>query len=101
MKRLRKNDLVVVIAGKNLGKTGRVKRLVGEDRVIVENINKVKIHKKAKQDSPAGIEETESAIHISNVMHVDPKTKERCRVRFQGKGREKVRISVKSNEVVS
>ena len=100
MNRLRKNDLVMVTVGKDKGRTGRVKSFVGEDRVVVERVNMIKRHRKPSKSSPGGIEEKESAIHVSNVMLVDPKTKERTRVRYSLKGNEKFRVAVKSGEVI-
>lgn len=100
MNRLRKNDLVMVIVGKDKGRTGRIKSWVGSDRVIVERVNMIKRHRKPSKNFPGGIEEKEAAIHVSNVMWVDPKTKERTRIRCSMKGNEKLRVSVKSGEVI-
>lgn len=100
MQRIKKNDLVVVIAGKDKGRTGRVKEVRTNNRVIVEKINVVKRHRKAAKDFPGGIEEKEAPIHISNVMAVDPKSKDRTRVRAKVSGKDKLRVSVKSGEVI-
>ena len=100
MNRIQKNDQVIVIGGKDKGKTGRIKSLVGSDRVIVENINKVKRHRKPARDYPGGIEEREAPVHISNVMLVDPKTKDPTRVRFKIVNEKKIRVSVKSGEAI-
>jgi large subunit ribosomal protein L24 len=68
--RIRKNDMVMVIAGRDRGKTGKVMRLLpAQDRVIVERLNMVKRHTKPRgAASPGGIVEREAALDISNVM---------------------------------
>jgi large subunit ribosomal protein L24 len=67
---IRKNDSVMVIAGKERGKTGKVLRVLPDkDRVIVERVNMVKRHSKPKgPQQPGGIVEKEAAIHASNIM---------------------------------
>lgn len=66
---VKKNDLVMVTAGKDKGKTGKVLRIVKKkDRLIVEKINVIKRHVKPSQKSKGGIMERESPIHLSNVM---------------------------------
>lgn len=68
--RIRKNDMVMVIAGKERGKTGKVLRVLRDrDRVIIERLNLVKRHQKPRGvQSPGGIVEKEASIHISNVL---------------------------------
>ncbi len=80
--RIKKNDLVEVITGKNRGKRGKVLRVVTEtDRVFVEGVNILKKHERATQSNQqGGITEREHAVHVSNVMLVDPKTNERTRI---------------------
>ncbi|UJR85961.1 Hypothetical protein I5071_80420 [Sandaracinus amylolyticus] len=96
--RVKKDDQVVVIAGKDKGTKGRVLRVIREeDRVIVEGVNRVKRHTKPTPKNPSGgIIEKEAAIHISNVMLVDAKTDKPTRVRFAEKDGKKVRVAVKS-----
>jgi large subunit ribosomal protein L24 len=66
--RVKKGDLVKVLAGKDKGRTGKVLRIVaGEDRVFVEGANLVKRHQKASGEQPGQILEKEAALHISNV----------------------------------
>jgi large subunit ribosomal protein L24 len=69
MAHVRQGDLVVVIAGKEKGKTGKVLRILNKkDRVVVEGLQKVKRHTKPSQKSPqGGIVEREGSIHFSNV----------------------------------
>ena len=99
--RIRKGDNVVVISGKDKGKTGKVTRvLVEEDRVVVEGINLVKRHTRPTPRNPSGgILEREQALHASKVMPVDPKTGKGTRVRSKElDGGKKVRVAVSSGE---
>jgi large subunit ribosomal protein L24 len=68
--KIKKNDMVMVVAGRDRGKTGKVMRVIPErGRVIVERLNMVKRHSKARgAQSPGGIVEKEAALDISNVM---------------------------------
>ncbi len=97
---VKKGDKVMVITGKDKGKTGTV--LVAfpkKDRVIIEGINIVKKHAKPSQGNPqGGILEMEAAIHVSNVMLVDPKTNEPTRVGYKVEDGKKVRVAKKSGE---
>ncbi len=66
--KIKRDDTVVVVAGKHKGKTGRVLRVLRErERVVVERINMVKRHVRPQGDRPGGIVEKEAPIHISNV----------------------------------
>jgi large subunit ribosomal protein L24 len=80
--KIKKNDTVMVIAGNDRGKTGKVLKVFPkESRVIVEGINLRKRHTKPSQRNPqGGILEKEAPIHISNVMIIDPKTNEPTRI---------------------
>ena len=68
--KIRKNDTVMVIAGKERGKTGKVLRIIGEkNRVVIERLNMVKRHQKSRGvQSPGGVVEKEASIELSNVM---------------------------------
>ena len=107
MQRVQQGDLVEVIAGKDKGLRGEVVRvLVKQDRVIVNGVNIMKRHRKARpapggQQIPAQIIEFEAPLHISNVMLVCPETDERTRVGFRvtEDGR-KVRYSKKSGSII-
>ena len=96
---VKKNDMVMVIAGKAKGKSGKVMKVFPEKgRVLVENLNVVKRHSRpTRANSEGGIIEKEAPIAISNVMPVCPKTGKPTRIRFgqDGAGK-KVRLSVKS-----
>jgi len=99
---VRKDDLVVVIAGKDRGKQGKVLRVLAEEgRVIVERINLVQRHTKpTPKNRQGGIVEKEAPIHASNVMLVDGRTGKRTRVKMaEGKGGKKVRQAVKTGTV--
>lgn len=83
--RIKKDDQVVVISGKDKGARGRVLFVQRElDRVVVEGVNKVKRHARPTPRNPSGgIIEREQPIHLSKVMLLDPKTDKPTRVRFQ------------------
>jgi large subunit ribosomal protein L24 len=82
--KIRRDDEVVVISGKDRGKTGKVLRVEPKkDRVYVQGLNIVKRHQRPLPNAPqreAGVIEREGPIHISNVMLIDPKTKKPTRV---------------------
>ena len=93
---VRKGDLVIVTAGANKGKKGKILRVVG-DRVIVEKVAMIKRHAKATQKNPqGGILEKEGSIHISNVQLFDEKTNRGTRTKNVKDGDQKVRVGVKS-----
>ena len=94
---LKVGDKVIVIAGKEKGKEGKIIS-IKNDRVVVEGVNLVKKHVKPNgQDQTGGIVEKEAALHISNVMIIDPKTKTRTRIAHEiDKDGKKFRISSKS-----
>lgn len=102
MKRIKKGDQVVVIAGKNKGQRGEVLS-VHDDRLVVSNVNLIKRHTKAnpQANQPGGIVEREASIHASNVMLFNPGSNRGERVGFKTleDGR-KVRVFRSSGEVV-
>lgn len=97
---VKKGDKVRVISGKDRGKEGTILEAYPKnDRVLVEGINMVKKHAKPSQDNPqGGILTQEAAIHVSNVMPMDPKTGEPTRVGYKIIDGKKVRIAKKSGE---
>ncbi|MBX6394794.1 MAG: 50S ribosomal protein L24 [Alicyclobacillaceae bacterium] len=101
--RIKKGDLVVVIAGKDKGKKGRVLAAYPKkQRVLVEGVNMVKRHTKPNPANPqGGIITKEAPVHVSNVMIVDPKTGEPTRVgmKILSDGT-KVRYAKKSGEIL-
>ena len=101
--RIRKGDNVVVISGKDKGKTGKVTRVLVEDnRVVVEGINLVKRHSRPTPRNPSGgIIEREAPLHVSNVLIFNPATQKGDRVGFKAleDGR-KVRVFKSNKEMV-
>ena len=101
--KIKKNDRVIVIAGKDKGKIGTVTRVMPkEDRVLVEGVNLVTKHQRPSQQNPnGGIVRMEASIHVSNVAHVDPKSSKPTRVSVKtlNDGR-KVRVAKASGEQI-
>lgn len=99
--KLKTGDKVVVIAGANKGKEGKITKVL-DDKVVVEGVNVAKKHLKPKNNNGTGeIVEVERPIHKSNVMLVDPKTKKPTKVKIDfDKNGKKIRISKKSNEKI-
>ena len=99
--RIRRDDEVVVIAGKDRGKTGKVLRVDrSKQRVYVEGLNIVKRHQRPTQLNPnaeAGVVEREGPIHISNVMLLDPQTNKKTRVGVSREGGVYQRVTKSSN----
>jgi len=99
--KIKTGDNVVVIAGKDKGKTGNILSVIkNKDRVVVEGVNIVKHHRKATQENPGKIEEKEASIHISNVSHLDPDTGKPTRVKYEVKDGAKKRVSVTSGSLL-
>lgn len=100
--KIKKGDNVVVLTGKDKGKTGEVlKTLPSKSRVIVQGVNVVKKHNKPTQFSAGGIEEKELSIHVSNVALADPKDGKPTRVGYNElKSGKKVRVAKKSGETI-
>jgi large subunit ribosomal protein L24 len=95
--RVKKDDMVMVIAGKDNAKTGKILRVLAKkDSVVVEGLNLIKKHIRARGNQPGGIEEKEAPIHISNVMLYCPKCTKPVRVKKTLlENGEKVRLCVK------
>jgi len=97
--RIRKDDTVIVLAGKDKGRSGKViKVMPKEERVVVEGVNMVKRHTKPDMAHPnGGVIAKEAAIHVSNVALRDPKTGKPTRVSFktvgEGSSARKVRVA--------
>ena len=102
--RIRRDDEVIVISGKDRGKTGRVMRVdPKKSRVYVEGLNIVKRHQRPTQvagadraETVGGVIEKECPIHISNVMLVDPKDKKHTRVGVVREGGVRNRVTKRS-----
>ncbi len=100
---VRKGDTVVVVAGKERGKRGKVLRVIPEKgRVVVERINMVKKHQRPTQKvRQGGIIEREGPIHLSNVMLVDPNSDKPTRVGMKAlSDGKKVRVAKRSGEML-
>ncbi len=99
--KIRKDDSVYILAGKDRGKTGTVTRVLKKtDRVLVDGINKTIKHVKKKEGQSGERVEFFAPIHISNVSIVDPKTGKPTRVGYKVEGKTKVRIAKKSGEKI-
>ncbi|MDP3273712.1 MAG: 50S ribosomal protein L24 [Deltaproteobacteria bacterium] len=96
--RIRTGETVVVISGRDKGKTGKVLRVWAEDnKVLVEKINVLKKHAKPTQTTEGGILEREAPIHISNVMPIDPETGKGTRIKTRIESdKSKTRVAAKS-----
>ena len=100
--KIKKGDKVVVLSGKDKGRTGEVvKAMPKEGKVIVSGINVHARHRKPSQVNPqGGIERKEAPLHVSKVAIADPKTGEPTRVRFETRDGKKVRVAAKSGELI-
>ena len=101
--KIKKGDSVVVLSGKDKGKTGTVTQVMPkEGKVLVEGVNVATRHRKPSQANPqGGIERREAPMHISKVVVADPKDGKPTRVRFDvKKDGTKVRVAVKSGETI-
>jgi large subunit ribosomal protein L24 len=100
--KIRKGDQVVVLTGKDKGKTGEVIRaLPKESKVVVSGVNVHARHRKPSQTNPqGGIERKEAPLHVSNVAIADPKGGKATRVRFETRDGKKVRVAAKSGELI-
>jgi len=100
--RIKKGDNVVVITGRDKGKMGEVLRVFPADsRIIVQGVNIAKRHTRPRMGDPGGIVEKELTIHISNVAHIDPRSRRPTRIGYKHltDGR-KVRFARRSGEVI-
>ena len=100
--KIKKGDSVVVLSGKDKGRTGTVRQVLPKDgKVIVEGINIAARHRKPSQENPqGGIDRFEAPMHLSKVAVADPKDGKPTRVRFEEKDGKKVRVAVKSGETI-
>ena len=99
--RIKKNDVVMVITGKDKGKKGKVlKAMPKENRVIVEGVNMQTKHQKQKRNVKAEIKHQEGPIHVSNVMYFDKKANAPTRLGARVENGKKVRIAKKSGTII-
>ena len=103
MRKIKKGDDVMVVAGKDKGKRGAVLRVVDAEHVVIEGANKVKKHQRPNpmRGLAGGIVEKEMPLHVSKVAIVDPKDGKATRVRFEtSKDGKKVRVAARSGEKI-
>ena len=100
--KIRRGDTVVVLSGKDKGKTGEVVRAMPkQSKVIVSGVNVHARHRKPLQTNPqGGIERREAPLHVSKVAIADPKSGAPTRVRFEERDGKKVRVAAKSGELI-
>ena len=101
--KIRKGDTVVLLSGKDKGKTGEVIRsMPKESKVVVSGVNVAARHRKPSQVNPqGGIERKEAPLHVSKVAVADPKSGKATRVRFEDRDGKKVRVAAKSGELIN
>ena len=100
--KIKKGDNVVVITGRDKGKSGEVLRVLpAERRLIVQGVHVARRHTKPRMGDPGGIVDKELTIHVSNVAHIDPQSGKPTRVGYKtlDNGR-KVRVARRSGEVI-
>jgi large subunit ribosomal protein L24 len=101
MQKIRKGDNVVVLTGKDKGRTGEVLAVMPkEDRAVVRGLNMVKRHQRQTQTQDAGIINKEASLHLSNLAVADPKDGKPTRVGFRVEGDKKVRVAKRSGVVI-
>jgi large subunit ribosomal protein L24 len=100
--KIKKGDQVIVLSGKDKGRTGEVTQSMPKDgKVVVAGVNVAVRHRKASQANPqGGLERSEAPMHVSKVAHVTADGKA-TRVRFEERDGKKVRVAVKTGEVIS
>ncbi len=101
--RIKKGDTVVVLSGKDKGRTGEVTKAMPKDgKVLVAGVNVAVRHRKPSQANPqGGLDRSEAPLHISKVALADPKDGKPTRVRFEERDGKKVRVAVKAGEVIN
>jgi large subunit ribosomal protein L24 len=100
-KKIKKGDNIIVITGKDKGKTGEVFMIDRKNlKAKVRGINIVKKHRKPSQDQPGGIEQIETFINISNIALIDPTDNKPSRVRFKFQDKKKIRVASRSGKEI-
>jgi large subunit ribosomal protein L24 len=99
--KVRKGDQVMVITGRDKGKTGEIVRVLREEnRVLVRGVNVAQRHQRQTAGQQGGIVSKELPIHVSNVALIDPKTKQPTRVGYRMDGERKIRFARRSGEAI-
>ncbi len=101
--KIKKGDSVVILTGKDKGKTGSVTKVMPKvGKLVVAGVNIITRHRKPDQSNPqGGMERREAPLALSNVAVADPKSGAATRVRFEIRDGKKLRIAVKSGEVIN
>ncbi len=102
MFKIKRDDEVIILAGKDKGKRGKVRKVLDNDKVIVSGVNMVKKHTRPNPQAgvAGGIVEKEAPIQVSNVAIFNPSTSKADRVGFRVDGDSKVRVFKSSGEVI-
>ena len=99
--KLRKGDEVIVLAGKDKGKTGKIVKMFPKQmKAIVSDINKVKKNQKPDNNQPGGIIDKEMPLHISNLSFYDAEIKKGVKIGYKINDKKKVRFNKKSNREI-
>ena len=99
--KLKKGDEVIVLAGKDKGKTGKIIKIIPKQmKAIVSEINKVKKNQKPDNNQPGGIIDKEMPMHISNLSFYDPDLKKGIRIGFKINNNKKTRINKSSGKEI-
>ncbi|MEQ8265534.1 50S ribosomal protein L24 [Pseudohaliea sp.] len=102
MAKIKRDDEVIVLAGKDKGKRGKVRRVLGENRLLVAGVNMVKKHQRPNPQLgvQGGIVEQEAPIQVSNVAIFNPATSKADRVGFKVEGERKIRVFKSTGEAI-
>ena len=99
--KLRKGDDVIVLAGKDKGKTGKIIKMVPKQmKAVVSEINKVKKNQKPDNNQPGGIVEKEMPIHISNISFYDASSKKAAKIGYKLNDNKKIRVNKSSGKEI-
>ena len=99
--KLKKGDDVIVLAGKDKGKTGKIVKIIPKSmKAIVSEINRVKKNQKPDNNQPGGIIDKDMPIHISNLLYYDPELKKGVKIGFRLDNNKKIRINKSSGKEI-
>lgn len=100
--KIKTGDTVVVLAGRDKGKSGEIKKMMlGDSKAIVGGVNMVQRHRKPTMQQPGGIDNKEAPVHISNLALADPKTGKPTKVGYKVEDGKKVRFAKASGDVIN
>ena len=99
--KLKKGDEVIVLAGKDKGKTGKIVKMIPKQmKAIVSEINRVKKNQKPDNNQPGGIIDKEMPMHISNLSYYDPSIKKAIKIGYKLENNKKIRINKSSGKEI-